>query len=78
MRPDNPGSRVVLHRLRGSSACRFVVNQMLTGISDLSEGYFAKRPPRSIVFLLKIFMEFFRSLVLMFLFLLQGFGYNTL
>jgi hypothetical protein len=79
MRPENPGSQVVLLRLRGSSACRFVVNQMLTGISDLSEGYFVKRPPRSIVFLLKIFMKiFFRSLVLMFLFLLQGFGYNTL
>jgi hypothetical protein len=32
---------------------------MLTGISDLSGDCFVKRPPRSIVFLLKIFTESF-------------------
>lgn len=52
MRPENPGSQIVLLRLRGSSACRFVVNQMLAGISDLSENCFVKRPPRLIVTLL--------------------------
>jgi hypothetical protein len=55
MRPENPGSQVVFLRLRGSSACRFVVNQMLTGISDLSEGCVVKRSPRSKVFPFKNF-----------------------